>query len=110
MRLVVRRPQLLQVAAQGGLAVGDVERLARRVGVSRTVLAARFKHFLDMPPMHYLTYWRLQLAAQRLKATDTPMKGIADHAGYESEAAFSRAFKRHFGLPPADWRRRQTLA
>lgn len=88
----------------------NVDRLARRVGVSRTVLAARFKHFLDMPPMHYLTYWRLQLAAQRLKATDTPMKGIADFAGYESEAAFSRAFKRHFGLPPADWRRRQRLA
>lgn len=88
----------------------SVDRLARRVGVSRTVLAGRFKHFLDMPPMHYLTYWRLQLAAQRMKATDTPMKGIADQAGYESEAAFSRAFKRHFGLPPADWRRRQTLA
>ncbi|HMA11984.1 MAG TPA: AraC family transcriptional regulator, partial [Steroidobacteraceae bacterium] len=69
----------------------NVDRLARRVGVSRTALAARFKHFLDMPPMHYLTYWRLQLAAQRLKATDAPMKGIADQAGYESEAAFSRA-------------------
>jgi AraC-like DNA-binding protein len=88
----------------------NVERLARRVGVSRTVLASRFKHFLDMPPMHYLTYWRLQLAAQRLKTTDTPMKGIADEVGYESEAAFSRAFKRHFGLPPADWRRRQSIA
>jgi len=88
----------------------SVDRLARRVGVSRTGLAERFKHFLDMPPMHYLTYWRLQLAAQRLKTTNTPMKGIADQAGYESEAAFSRAFKRHFGLPPADWRRRQTLA
>lgn len=88
----------------------SVDRLARRVGVSRTVLAARFRHFLDMPPMHYLTHWRLQLAAQCLKATDTPMKGIAEQAGYESEAAFSRAFKRHFGLPPADWRRRQTLA
>jgi AraC-like DNA-binding protein len=87
----------------------NVDRLARRVGVSRTVLAARFKHLLDMPPMHYLTYWRLQLAAQHLKATATPLKGIADQAGYESEAAFSRAFKRHFGLPPADWRRRQTL-
>ena len=87
----------------------NVDRLARRVGASRTVVAARFKHFLDMPPMRYLTYWRLQLAAQRLKATDTPMKGIAEQSGYESEAAFSRAFKRHFGLPPADWRRRQTL-
>lgn len=88
----------------------NVDRLARRAGVSRTVLAERFKHFLDMPPMRYLTYWRLQLAAQRLKAADTPMKAIADLAGYESEAAFSRAFKRHFGVPPADWRRRHALA
>lgn len=88
----------------------NVDRLARRVGVSRTALARRFRHFLDMPPMRYLTYWRLQLAAQRLKATDTPMKGVADQAGYESEAAFSRAFKRHFGFPPADWRRRQKLS
>ena len=88
----------------------SVERLARKVGVSRTVLASRFKHYLDMPPMHYLTVWRLQRAAQHLKARDMPLKGVADQAGYESEAAFSRAFKRHFGLPPADWRRRQTLA
>ncbi|MGA7180360.1 MAG: AraC family transcriptional regulator [Thiobacillaceae bacterium] len=87
----------------------NVDRLSREVGVSRTVLSARFKHLLDMPPMHYLTYWRLQLAAQRLKTTEVPMKGIADQAGYESEAAFSRAFKRHFGLPPADWRRKQAL-
>jgi AraC-like DNA-binding protein len=87
----------------------NVDRLSREVGVSRTVLSARFKHFLDMPPMRYLTYWRLQLAGQRLKTTEAPMKGIADQAGYESEAAFSRAFKRHFGLPPADWRRKQAL-
>ncbi len=85
----------------------NVEQLARRAGVSRTVLAARFRHFLDMPPMHYLTRWRLQLAAQELKASDLPLKGVAEIAGYESEAAFSRAFKRHFGVPPAQWRQRQ---
>lgn len=85
----------------------NVHRLAQRAGVSRTVLAERFKHFLDMPPMHYLTYWRLHLAADGLKRTTAPLKAIASQAGYESEAAFSRAFKRHFGLPPADWRRRQ---
>ncbi len=84
-----------------------VEDLARRVGVSRTVLAERFKHFLDQPPMQYLAHWRLQLAGQNLKSTDLPIKTIADQTGYESEAAFSRAFKRHFGLPPGDWRRRQ---
>jgi len=48
--------------------------------------------------------------AQRLKATDTPMKSIADQAGYVSETAFSRAFERHFDVPPADWRRRHTRA
>jgi len=85
----------------------SVDRLARRVGVSRTVLATRFKHFLDQPPMQYLTRWRLLLAAQLLKTTDTPLKLIADRSGYESEAAFSRAFRRRFGAPPADWRRQQ---
>jgi AraC-like DNA-binding protein len=88
----------------------NVDALARRVGVSRSVLTTRFRHFLEMPPMHYLTNWRLQLAAQRLKASDAPMKGIAGAVGYESEAAFSRAFKRRFGIPPGDWRSRQSAA
>ncbi|MGH8506773.1 MAG: AraC family transcriptional regulator [Stenotrophobium sp.] len=86
----------------------SVETLARHVGVSRTVLAERFKHFLDQPPMHYLARWRLQLAAQHLKASDLPIKSIVDRSGYESEAAFSHAFKRHFGLSPKDWRRQQS--
>lgn len=85
----------------------NVEELARHVGVSRTVLGERFKHLLDLPPMQYLGRWRLQLAAQKLKTSDVPIKSIADQAGYESEAAFSRAFKRLFGLPPGDWRSRQ---
>jgi len=85
----------------------NVESLAREVGVSRTVLAERFRHYLDQPPMQYLTHWRLQLAAQHLKKGRLPMKAIADEVGYESEASFSRAFKRHFGLPPGDWRKRQ---
>ena len=85
----------------------SVPALARRVGVSRSVLADRFRRLLDQPPMHYLAGWRLQLAAQQLKTSDLPMKAIADRAGYESEAAFSRAFKRRFGLPPGEWRRRQ---
>ena len=85
----------------------SVDSLARVVGVSRTVLADRFKHFLDQPPMQYLTGWRLQLAAQQLKSNDLPIKAIAEHIGYESEAAFSRAFKRRFRKPPGEWRRRQ---
>ena|SRR6185437_2292294 len=87
-----------------------VEDLACRVGVSRTVLAGRFKRFLDQPPMQYLAHWRLRLAAQQLKSTELPIKTIAEWTGYESEAAFSRAFKRHFGLPPGDWRRREVQA
>lgn len=84
-----------------------VARLARLCGVSRTVLAERFTHLLEQPPMQYLTRWRLQLAAQLLGSADMPVKSVAAQAGYESEFAFSRAFKRLFGSPPADWRRRQ---
>jgi AraC-like DNA-binding protein len=88
----------------------EVDGLARRIGVSRSVLADRFRHFLDQPPMQYLTHWRLQLAAQTLKSSALPLKLVAGQAGYESDAAFSRAFKRHFGLAPAEWRRKQQLA
>lgn len=84
----------------------SVDALARRAGVSRSVLAERFRRLLGQPPMHYLAQWRLKLAAQRLQSSDLSVKAIADGAGYESEAAFSRAFKRHFGLAPRDWRRR----
>lgn len=87
----------------------SVDRLARRVGVSRTAMTGRFKHFLDMPPMHYLTYWRLQLSTRQLKATGLPLKAIAELAGYESEAGYSRAFKRHFGVSPTGWRHLQRL-
>jgi len=83
-----------------------VERLARRVGVSRTVLAERFVRRLGQPPMRYLARWRLQVGAHLLRTTSAPLKEIADRVGYVSEAAFGRAFKRIFGRPPADWRRR----
>ncbi|RTL71193.1 MAG: AraC family transcriptional regulator [Hyphomicrobiales bacterium] len=85
-----------------------VEALARQIGSSRTVLAERFKHYLGEPPIRYVANWRLLLAAQKLKASALPLKMIAEEAGYESEAAFNRAFKRRFGLPPGDWRSRQT--
>lgn len=88
----------------------SVDGLARQVGVSRTVLAERFKHFLELPPIQYLSRWRLQIAAQKLKTDNAPIKTIADQIGYESEAAFSRAFKRHFGMPPGDWRSKQALS
>ena len=83
-----------------------VERLAREVGMSRSVLAERFTDCLGEPPMHYLAKWRLHVAAERLRGTHMPMARIAEQVGFESEEAFSRAFKRQFGLPPATWRRR----
>jgi AraC-like DNA-binding protein len=78
--------------------------LAKETGVSRSVLAERFRHFLNEPPMSYLTRWRLQLGAQMLTATSHSVAQIASEVGYESEAAFNRAFKREFKTPPARFR------
>jgi AraC-like DNA-binding protein len=83
----------------------SVEALAREAGVSRSVLAERFARTIGMGPIHYLAHWRLQLAAQELKASPTTLVRIAERIGYESEAAFSRAFKNEFGVAPAAWRR-----
>jgi AraC-like DNA-binding protein len=82
-----------------------VEDLARQVGMSRSGLARRFADLLGVPPMQYLAQWRLQLAAQQLRLTDRPLASVAEDVGYESEAAFNRAFKREFGVPPATWRK-----
>jgi AraC-like DNA-binding protein len=78
--------------------------LAKEAGVSRSVLAERFRHFLNEPPMTYLTRWRLQLGAQMLVSTSYSVAQIASEVGYESEAAFNRAFKREFENPPARFR------
>jgi len=79
--------------------------LAREVGISRSVLAERFRHYLNEPPMSYLTRWRLLLAARMLKSSSRGVADIAADVGYESEAAFNRAFKRQFSVPPARFRR-----
>ena len=81
-----------------------IAELASQVGVSRSVLAERFRHFLGVPPMTYLTSWRLQLGAQLLTSTSHSVAQIAGEVGYESEPAFNRAFKREFGSPPARFR------
>jgi len=78
--------------------------LAKEAGISRSVLAERFRHYLDETPMAYLTRWRLQLGAQMLGSTNYSVAQIAGDVGYESEAAFNRAFKRDFGVPPARFR------
>ncbi len=78
--------------------------LANEVGVSRSVLAERFRHYLSEAPMGYLTRWRLHLAAQLLRSTSKSVAEVAADIGYESEPSFNRAFKRAFGLPPARFR------
>jgi AraC-like DNA-binding protein len=78
--------------------------LADEVGISRTALVERFTRYLSEPPMTYLTRWRLQLAARSLENTPRGVSEIAGDVGYESEAAFNRAFKREFGEPPGRYR------
>lgn len=81
-----------------------VAELAQQAGVSRSVLAERFRYLLHETPMAYLTRWRLQLGAQALTSSSRSVAEIAASVGYESEAAFNRAFKREYGEPPARYR------
>jgi AraC-like DNA-binding protein len=84
-----------------------LEELAKESGLSRSALADRFTNLIGQPPMQYLARWRMQVAANRLiNGTDT-IAQVASDVGYESEAAFSRAFKRSVGKSPAAWRRAQ---
>jgi AraC-like DNA-binding protein len=82
-----------------------VEALAREVALSRSAFAERFVALVGETPMRYVQRWRLALASQALRAERTPLARIAERSGYESDAAFIRAFKREFGVPPATWRR-----
>jgi AraC-like DNA-binding protein len=77
------------------------------VGLSRSALHERFVNLVGMPPIQYLAQWRMQLAARMLRESQTSVLSIALRVGYESEAAFGRAFKRLVGMPPATWRRKQ---
>jgi AraC-like DNA-binding protein len=82
-----------------------VEDLAREVGASRSGLAQRFTELTGEAPMRYLTGWRIQLAKHLILQAGLPIAEVADRVGYESEAAFNRAFKRHVGVPPVAWRK-----
>jgi AraC-like DNA-binding protein len=84
-----------------------LDQLARAVGASRSILVERFTHFVGQPPMHYLTQWRMQLAAGKLIDSAAKVSAVAREVGYDSDAAFSRAFKKLTGVAPADWRNRQ---
>jgi AraC-like DNA-binding protein len=81
--------------------------LAREIATSRTVLTERFSRLVGVPPMLYLKRWRLQLAAQQLSSGTAKVAAVGARVGYDSEAAFSRAFKRETGVSPAAWRRSQ---
>jgi AraC family transcriptional regulator, alkane utilization regulator len=78
--------------------------LARGVGASRTVLAERFNAVMGQAPIEYITGWRMQLAAERIRSSHESFAAIAADVGYESEAAFNRAFKRVTGVTPGRWR------
>jgi len=84
----------------------SLERLAREIGVSRSSLAERFSALIGQPPMRYLTRWRIQLACRMLRDDAAKVSAVALDVGYQSEAAFSRAFKAVVGTSPAAWRHR----
>src|SRR6516164_4121151 len=79
--------------------------LARQVNLSRSTFADRFAALIGVPPMRYLLNWRMQVAAHKLRETREAIARIAFEVGYESEAAFTRAFRRELGQPPAAWRK-----
>jgi AraC-like DNA-binding protein len=85
-----------------------LELLAREVGLSRSALAERFAQLVGHPPMQYLANWRMQLAANHLLSGMDSVAQVAERVGYESEAAFSRAFKKAVGVPPSHWRKHRS--
>jgi len=84
-----------------------LDSLAKRAGASRSVLDQRFRKLLGKAPMAYLAAWRVQLAARELRTTNATLAEIAEGIGYGTEASFSKAFKRHAGVSPGEWRAQQ---
>jgi AraC-like DNA-binding protein len=84
-----------------------VDDLGREAGLSRSALADRFIRLIGVPPIQYVARWRMRVAMQKLRTTAASLAQVADMVGYESEAAFSRAFKKAIGTAPATWRRAQ---
>jgi AraC-like DNA-binding protein len=85
-----------------------VDELARAANTSRSVLSKRFQQFVGSSPMRYLARWRMLLAANLLARGNASLARIAEEVGYQTDMAFSRAFRREHGTPPAAWRRRRT--
>lgn len=88
----------------------SLDELARAAGASRSVLAERFLKLVGSSPMQYLTQWRMLLASNLLTRSNAPLSAIALDVGYQTDTAFSRAFRREFGAPPAAWRRSRGTA
>jgi AraC-like DNA-binding protein len=82
-----------------------IEDLSSQIGLSRSALHERFVSLIGQPPVQYLTSWRMQLASRKLLEGRRSVASVALDVGYDSEAAFARAFKRLVGMPPAAWRR-----
>ncbi|MEV0623347.1 AraC family transcriptional regulator [Nonomuraea sp. NPDC050404] len=81
-----------------------VQTLAARAGLSRAAFAQRFAGTVGAPPLAYLTWWRMTLAARLLRETDLPLRSVAERSGYATEFAFAKAFKREFGTAPGRYR------
>ena len=87
-----------------------LESLAHKVAMSRSAFAEHFMRFVGTPPMQYLANWRMQIAASQLLSTMDSVAAVANRVGYDSEAAFSRAFKKAVGAPPSEWRKNRGVA
>jgi AraC-like DNA-binding protein len=83
----------------------NAEELAKEACLSRSAFAERFTSTVGLPPMSYLTRWRMLLAGQRLRESSDTIAQVAATVGYESEFAFSRAFRREMGVAPGAWRK-----
>jgi AraC-like DNA-binding protein len=95
---------LNQIHATPGAMI-SIGLLARNVGMSSSRFAARFREMTGMPPMGYVTQWRMNIASRLLKETEMNVDQISREVGYENLPAFVRAFRRHYNLPPAKWRK-----
>lgn len=85
--------------------IWTVDGLARTAGLSRSTFSERFTRTIGQAPIAYLTWWRMTIAAKRLKETDAPIAAVARQVGYASEFAFAKAFKRELGTAPGTYRR-----
>ena len=87
-----------------------VETLGRSIGLSRTGFSNRFRELVGEPPLTYLTRWRMQIAADHLRESDLSLQEITEQVGYQAEAAFSKVFKKFWGIPPGAYRNGKTFA